>query len=310
MRRAHRDPRGAARDRRRRAAPAAPRRPRAVRARARGHGRHPALVPERGRAGGLHRAGACRRPTSSSSVARRWSHTLRDLAQVLGLAEPTLVDGADFSATEVDARAVVVVATQGHGDEDAVEHAVTRLACLRRPGRVAASAARRCSATSPSGACRSTCSTGCGCRSASTSGTRRTSEIAVADPRRARAAAGLGRAGLRSRRHRRASLPETAIDPVCGMTVTISPTALPLEHDGVTYYFCCRLPGVRRDRRYLPRRRGADQERLRRGAARRQGVALLRRHPAGRRRACPAPSSPKTSATTSTRARSRCGWGR
>ena len=32
--------------------------------------------------------------------------------------------------------------------------------------------------------------------------------------------------------------PATAIDPVCGMTVTISPTSLSFEHEGVTYYFC------------------------------------------------------------------------
>ena len=30
-----------------------------------------------------------------------------------------------------------------------------------------------------------------------------------------------------------------AVDPVCGMTVPASSSAMPLEHDGVTYYFCC-----------------------------------------------------------------------
>ena len=29
------------------------------------------------------------------------------------------------------------------------------------------------------------------------------------------------------------------VDPVCGMTVTADAPGLPLEHDGVTYYFCC-----------------------------------------------------------------------
>ena len=32
--------------------------------------------------------------------------------------------------------------------------------------------------------------------------------------------------------------PEQATDPVCGMTVTAGPSSHPLEHDGVTYYFC------------------------------------------------------------------------
>jgi xanthine dehydrogenase accessory factor len=30
-----------------------------------------------------------------------------------------------------------------------------------------------------------------------------------------------------------------AIDPVCGMTVRADASGHPLEHDGVTYYFCC-----------------------------------------------------------------------
>ena len=57
VRRAGRHPRGAACDRRRRAATAAPRHARAVRTRARRDDRHPDRVPERGRDGGVHRAG-------------------------------------------------------------------------------------------------------------------------------------------------------------------------------------------------------------------------------------------------------------
>ena len=30
-----------------------------------------------------------------------------------------------------------------------------------------------------------------------------------------------------------------ATDPVCGMTVTAGPDSMPVEYDGVTYYFCC-----------------------------------------------------------------------
>ena len=30
-----------------------------------------------------------------------------------------------------------------------------------------------------------------------------------------------------------------AVDPVCGMTVMPNASTLHLEHDGVTYYFCC-----------------------------------------------------------------------
>jgi YHS domain-containing protein len=32
---------------------------------------------------------------------------------------------------------------------------------------------------------------------------------------------------------------ETAVDPVCGMTVALTGTAITLQHDGATYVFCC-----------------------------------------------------------------------
>ena len=32
--------------------------------------------------------------------------------------------------------------------------------------------------------------------------------------------------------------PAEAVDPVCGMTVAAGRSSRPLEHDGVTYYFC------------------------------------------------------------------------
>jgi xanthine dehydrogenase accessory factor len=37
--------------------------------------------------------------------------------------------------------------------------------------------------------------------------------------------------------------PGTAIDPVCGMTVTADESGRPFEFEGQTYYFCC--PGCR-----------------------------------------------------------------
>jgi YHS domain-containing protein len=33
--------------------------------------------------------------------------------------------------------------------------------------------------------------------------------------------------------------PGTAIDPICGMTVALTDTAIILEHQGTTYAFCC-----------------------------------------------------------------------
>ncbi len=51
------------------------------------------------------------------------AHTLTDLAGALGW-RAELIDGPDFTAADADERSMVVVATQGHGDEEAVEQAV------------------------------------------------------------------------------------------------------------------------------------------------------------------------------------------
>ena len=79
----------------------------------------------------------------------------------------------EFSAADADEHSMVVVATQGHGDEEAMEQAVAA-----GPPTSAWSprsdAARPSSATSRTGACPRTSSTGSGCRPASTSGGPRT----------------------------------------------------------------------------------------------------------------------------------------
>src|ERR1700733_11489502 len=49
--------------------------------------------------------------------------TLADLSRALGW-RTTVVDRGAFSAADADQRSMVVVATQGHGDEEAVEQAV------------------------------------------------------------------------------------------------------------------------------------------------------------------------------------------
>jgi xanthine dehydrogenase accessory factor len=51
-----------------------------------------------------------------------------------------------------------------------------------------------------------------------------------------------------------AAPPETATDPVCGMTVAVSPASLSHEHAGRTWYFCaagCRAAFIAEPSRYL-----------------------------------------------------------
>ncbi|MEM7273562.1 MAG: XdhC family protein, partial [Actinomycetota bacterium] len=149
------------------------------------------------------------------------------------------VDGADFGEGLVSERSIVVIATQGHGDEDIL------LAALKAtPAYVGVVASRRRgesiramlrdqavdegaidSLRMPAGL---------------DLGTTTHKEVAVAilaelvQLRSEGAFVGSAVA---------AAPVETAIDPVCGMTVTVAPDAVRLELEDETYYFCC--PGCR-----------------------------------------------------------------
>ena len=172
------------------------------------------------------------------------AHTLADLARALGW-RAALIDGPDFTAAHASERSMVVVATQGHFDEEAVEQAVAaRPAYL---GLVGSERRGRGAARLPGRArrARRTSSTGSACPPGWTWARPRTrrspsrswpswSSCARPAPwragRRPRTAARPGPAADRYGQ---------AVDPVCGMTVTADASGRPLEHDGVTYYFCC-----------------------------------------------------------------------
>jgi xanthine dehydrogenase accessory factor len=177
------------------------------------------------------------------------ANTLADLARALGW-RTALLDGPDFSAVDADERSMVVVATQGHGDEEAVEQAVAaRPAYLglvgssRRGASVLGYLAERGVPKDQLDLVRVPAGLDLG----------RTShrEIAVAilaELVQLRASGAL-QAGLPAgaegavRAARAAGAagtaePAEAVDPVCGMTVTAGPGSYPLDHEGVTYYFC------------------------------------------------------------------------
>ena len=181
------------------------------------------------------------------------AHTLADLAGALGW-RTALVDGADFSAADADERSMVVVATQGHGDEEAVQEAVAaRPAYLglvgsdRRGAAVLGYLAERGVPRDRLDQVKVPAGLDLG----------RTShrEIAVAilaelvqlrasgallaglPPGTSAGTAARGSAGPRGPAAA-GPAPAEAIDPVCGMTVRAGQSGHPLEHDGVTYYFC------------------------------------------------------------------------
>ena len=165
--------------------------------------------------------------------------TLADMVTALGW-HSRLVDWPDFAADQVGDRAVVVVATQGHGDEEALEQAARA-----RPAYVGLVASRRRGESVlgyladrgvpqelldrvhvPAGL---------------DLGSTAHREIAVAilaELVQLRASGALTPDSVVPAAVQAATAPATAVDPVCGMTVTADASGRPYELDGQTYFFC------------------------------------------------------------------------
>ncbi len=191
------------------------------------------------------------------------AHTLADLARALGW-RAELIDGPDFSAADADQRSMVVVATQGHGDEEAVAEAVAaRPAYLgmvgsrRRGAAVLGYLADRGVPRDQLDRVRVPVGLDLG----------RTThqEIAVAilaELVQLRASGGLS-GGVPADRPASGSVTSAGPGhPVCGMTVTADASGRRLEHEGVAYYFCsagCRSAFEKDPHAYLsePEGRGA-----------------------------------------------------
>ncbi len=165
------------------------------------------------------------------------AQTLTEMVRVLGW-RAELVDGAEFSSASVEAGSVVVIATQGHGDEEAVEEAVKAspafvglVASRTRGESVLGHLAERGMPQDRLDRVHAPVGLDLG----HTSHT----EIAVAilaELVQLRAAGALS--------PNLASAPTappavaTAVDPVCGMTVDVDPRNRAVEYRGVTYHFC------------------------------------------------------------------------
>jgi xanthine dehydrogenase accessory factor len=185
------------------------------------------------------------------------AHTLADLATALGW-RAALIAGPDFSASDADERSMVVVATQGHDDEAAVEQAVlARPAYLglvgshRRGMAVLGYLAERGAPKDQLDRVRVPAGLDLGRTThqeiavailAELVQLRASGALPVAAPAKAARPAGPGRPGKAGRSARSVAQEqeqEQAADPVCGMTVPVTASSVPLEHDGVAYYFCC-----------------------------------------------------------------------
>lgn len=171
------------------------------------------------------------------------AQTLVDLAGALGW-RASLATLDDFPSAGVTSRSVVIVATQGHGDEDALERAIDAMpayvglvASQKRGDSVIAYLADRGvpqrlldRVVFPVGI---------------DLGHTTHREIAVAilaELVQRRAAGELAPDATYDHVQERATLPVVsapeAIDPVCGMTVAATSSSYPFEYQGTTYYFC------------------------------------------------------------------------
>jgi xanthine dehydrogenase accessory factor len=168
------------------------------------------------------------------------THTLAELARALDWSTHVL-STQEFAAGCADERSMVIVATQGHGDEDMIERAVAMrpaylglVASRRRGEAVLGYLAERGvpkdqldRVHAPAGL---------------DLGKTTHEEMAVAilaELVQLRASGAL--AGVPAPRDARCSELQMAeaVDPVCGMTVMAGAPGLPLTRDGRTYQFCC-----------------------------------------------------------------------
>ena len=164
------------------------------------------------------------------------AQTLTKLAETLGW-HADLIAGQDFGTEDADQRSMVVVATQGHNDEEVLERAVAaRPAYLGLVG-----SQKRGTAVLGYLADRGVpaeqldhVKVPAGLDLGSTTH----SEIAVAILAELVQLRASGAIPASAATPSVASADE-AVDPVCGMTVLTGPAGLRLEHDGITYYFCC-----------------------------------------------------------------------
>jgi xanthine dehydrogenase accessory factor len=165
------------------------------------------------------------------------AQTLADLARALGW-RADVCDGPDFSAADLNAHSIVVIATQGHGDEEAIEQAVSAfpafiglVASRKRGQAVLGYLADRGVPANLLERVRVPVGLDLGHTSHR--------EIAVAILAELVQRRAAGEFAPQPAEAAAIEIPVEAKDPVCGMTVRADRSSHPYEHAGVTYYFCC-----------------------------------------------------------------------
>ena len=175
------------------------------------------------------------------------AHTLADLARALGWRADLVDAGRLLRGDAVDRSSIVVVATQGHGDEEAIEQAVSAapafvglVASRKRGEAVLGYLADRGVPQDLLDRVHVPVGLDLGHTSH-----REIAVAILAELVQRRAAGNLAPATQSAGRPAAAT---AAIDPVCGMTVAADRSSHPFEHDGVDLLLLLRrLPGRLRD---------------------------------------------------------------
>jgi xanthine dehydrogenase accessory factor len=181
------------------------------------------------------------------------AHTLAELARALGW-HTELVGAQDFTAASAgkqraDERSMVIVATQGHGDEEMIERAAAMrpaylglVASRRRGEAVLGYLAERGVPRDQLDRVHAPAGLDLGRTTHEEMAVAILAELVQLRASGALPGVPASRAepGLAPGTGRRTGLtPAETVDPVCGMTVQANASALSLTHDGVAYYFCC-----------------------------------------------------------------------
>ncbi len=163
------------------------------------------------------------------------AQTLCQLASDLGW-RTELIDGPDFSSDAVSSRSLVVVATQGHGDEDVIESALSStpaylgvIGSARRGEALLGYLADRGVPQEQLGSIRVPAGLDLGRISHREVAVAVLAELVKLRPTLK---------PVPTRAYPVASTVEV-VDPVCGMTVNADSSSHPFEVDGETYHFCC-----------------------------------------------------------------------
>jgi xanthine dehydrogenase accessory factor len=171
------------------------------------------------------------------------ARTLASLADALGW-RTDLVDGPDFAPDRADERSMIVVATQGHDDEDVLTRAVAaRPAYLglvgsrRRGATVLGYLAERGVPKEDLDRVRVPAGLDLGKTTHQEIAVAILAELVQLRASGALAAPAPSSAAARPERRTVTASVET-IDPVCGMTVATA-SGRPLRYGGADYYFCC-----------------------------------------------------------------------